>query len=101
LPGTLSGSRSALVEPGPSAKTYRTIELGEGPDFIGTGVAFSPTRSAALRYWNMARQRYWLASLPPEQLAAFLKRTSDRELEAIATVNISLYICPYLTIVNQ
>ena len=24
-----------------------------------------------------------LASLPPEQLAAFLKRTSDRELEAI------------------
>ena len=58
LPGTLSGPRSALVQPALSAKIYRTIELGEGPDFIGTGVAFSPTRSAALRYWNMARQRY-------------------------------------------
>ncbi len=25
------------------AQRYRTIELGEGPDFIGTGAAFSPT----------------------------------------------------------
>src|ERR1700730_11103233 len=32
--------------------------LSPGPDFARTGVAFSPTPSAALRYWNMARQRY-------------------------------------------
>jgi hypothetical protein len=32
--------------------------FGERPDFMGIGVAFSPTPSAALRYWNMARQRY-------------------------------------------
>jgi hypothetical protein len=32
--------------------------FGERPELIGTGVAFSPTPSAALRYWNMARQRY-------------------------------------------
>src|SRR5206468_297646 len=48
----------ALVEPGPSAAIHRTIKLGERSDFIGIGVAFSPTPSAALRYWNMARQRY-------------------------------------------
>jgi hypothetical protein len=46
-----------LVEPGPSAAIHRTIKLAERPDFIGNGVAFSPTPSAALRYWNMARQR--------------------------------------------
>src|SRR6516165_9802218 len=28
------------------------------PDSVGTGVALSPPPSAALRYWNMARQRY-------------------------------------------
>src|SRR5882762_7138084 len=27
-------------------------------DFVGTSLAFSPPTSAALRYWNMARQRY-------------------------------------------
>src|SRR4029077_15961437 len=27
-------------------------------DFVGNSEASSPTRSAALRYWNMARQRY-------------------------------------------
>ncbi|HKM70364.1 MAG TPA: hypothetical protein VJX94_09945, partial [Stellaceae bacterium] len=37
---------------------YRTVKPGEGSDFVGTSVAFSPTPSAALRYWNMARQRY-------------------------------------------
>ena len=45
-------------EPGPSAAIHRTIKPGERPDFIGTGVALSPNPSAALRYWNMARQRY-------------------------------------------
>src|SRR6266404_8876225 len=40
------------------AQRSRTIKLGDHPDFIGIGVAFSPTPSAALRYWNMARQRY-------------------------------------------
>jgi len=32
-----------LVEPGPKAEIHRTIKLGERPDFIGTGVAFSLT----------------------------------------------------------
>jgi hypothetical protein len=36
----------------------RSIVLGRRPDSVGTGVAFSPTPSAALRYWNLARQRY-------------------------------------------
>ena len=70
-----------LVEPALSAKIYRTIALGEGTDFIGTGVAFSPTRSAALRYWNMARQRYCrrLARSPkhPERLCR-PRRQADR-----------------------
>jgi len=47
-----------LVEPGPSAEIHRTIKLGERPAFIVAGVAFAPNPSAALRYWNMARQRY-------------------------------------------
>ena len=34
------------------------VKAGRRPDFVGTSVAFSPTTSAALRYWNMARQRY-------------------------------------------
>ena len=41
-----------------SAEIYARSSFGERPDFIGTGVAFSLTPSAALRYWNMARQRY-------------------------------------------
>src|SRR4029077_12245821 len=33
-------------------------EIQRRPDFVGTSLAFSPPTSAALRYWNMARQRY-------------------------------------------
>src|SRR6266436_9497008 len=33
-------------------------EIRRRPDFVGTSLAFSPPTSAALRYWNMARQRY-------------------------------------------
>src|SRR5208282_1551841 len=39
-------------------KIYRTVKPAEGSDFVGTSVAFSPLPSAALRYWNMPRQRY-------------------------------------------
>jgi hypothetical protein len=58
LPGTIKGPRSALLEPDPNSKIDRTIKPGEGSDFVGTSGAFPPTPSAALRYWNMARQRY-------------------------------------------
>jgi hypothetical protein len=55
LPGTISGPCSALDAPDPNTKIYARSSQ-QKPDFIGTGVAFSPTPSAALRYWNMARQ---------------------------------------------
>jgi hypothetical protein len=42
----------------PAQRSTARSSFGERPDFMGTGVAFSPTPSAALRYWNMARQRY-------------------------------------------
>src|SRR6266576_500278 len=49
-----SADRAGLwLSPVRGAQIHRTIKLGERPDFIGTGVRFSPTPSAALRYWNM------------------------------------------------
>jgi hypothetical protein len=57
LPGTISGPCSDLPEPDPDSKIYRAIKPGESPTSLG-GAVFSPTPSAALRYWNMARQRY-------------------------------------------
>src|SRR4029077_6558713 len=92
LPGTISGSCWALVEPGPSAEIHRTIKLGERPDFIGTGVATSPTPSAALRYWNMARQRYCRRLALSETPSASLPtrspsqpRTAARKAEVLDT----------------
>ena len=35
------------------------VRPGKAPTPVGTGVAFSPTPSAALRYWSLARQRYY------------------------------------------
>src|SRR4029077_9582824 len=54
-----SADRAGLwLNPVRAQRSTARSSFGEHPDFIGIGVAFSPTPSAALRYWNMARQRY-------------------------------------------
>src|SRR5271165_5801820 len=57
LPGTIRGPCSALLEPDTNSKD---LPHGQARRRLRLGwrVAFSPTPSAALRYWNMARQRY-------------------------------------------
>src|SRR6202040_2593393 len=70
LPGSISGSCSASLEPNPDSKIYRTLSSArlrwDRRGNLGT-------TSASLRYWNSARQRYCrqlvryrktLASLP-------------------------------------
>src|SRR5438270_830231 len=57
LLGTSSGPSSALPEPDLKFKNLPHIKarrLG----VVGISLAFSATTSTALRYWNMARQRY-------------------------------------------
>ena len=70
LPGSISGSCSASLEPNPDSKTYRTLSSARLRWDRRGNLA---TTSASLRYWNSARQRYCrqlvryrktLASLP-------------------------------------
>jgi hypothetical protein len=62
--GIIEGPAAGTPDPvsgDPRIRTARgetAIKRGEGSDFVGTIGAFPPTPSAALRYWNMARQRY-------------------------------------------
>jgi hypothetical protein len=70
LPGSISGSCSASLEPNPDSKIYRTLSSARLRWDRRGNLA---TTSASLRYWNSARQRYCrqlvryrktLASLP-------------------------------------
>src|SRR6202040_1023477 len=70
LPGSISGSCSASLEPNPDSKIYRTLSSARLRWDRGGNLA---TTSAPLRYWNSALQRYCrqsvryrktLASLP-------------------------------------